>query len=98
MFKMIKKSKLSTPEWILKGYDSLESYEKTKIKSSKKNEKKYKIRKCPECKSGNVVVMIGEENIGKWKCKNCNWKGKNILIEELNEDEFLNYLDKKGEL
>ena len=37
MYKMAKKSKLKTPEWITEGYDSPEAYSKAKgIKKEKK--------------------------------------------------------------
>ena len=50
---MPKKSKLSTPEWILEGYDSPAEYEKAKGISgkSKKAGKVFKIRECPKCVS-----------------------------------------------
>ena len=97
MFKMPKKSKLSTPEWILEGYDSSAEYERLKgIKKEKKTEKTFKVRKCPECGSDNVgVVLIGEEgkSAKDWECRNCKWNGKNIKEEELTENEFMKYLD-----
>jgi len=92
-----KKSKLSTPQWILEGYDSKEEYEKAKGINSKKSGKLFKIKKCPKCKSDNVKVVLGEESSGEWECNNCGWKGRNILEEELNEQEFLKYLEDKGE-
>jgi len=99
MFKMAKKLKLSTPEWILGGYDSLEEYEKTKgISKKKKSGKTFKIRECPKCKSDEVGVLLGkEEGKGKneWECHKCGWKGKDIVEKELTEDEFMKYLDKK---
>ena len=95
------KGKLSTPDWIRKGYDSKEAYEKKKgIKNKKREGKTYKIKKCPECSSADInVILTGEEGKGKgeWECKKCKWIGKNIVEEELNEDEFLIYLDAKGE-
>ncbi|VVB83762.1 Uncharacterised protein [uncultured archaeon] len=96
------KSKLATPDWIKEGYDSPQEYAKAKGKPSKKksDEKTFKIRKCPKCKSDNVaVVLTGEEGKGarEWECKKCKWTGKNIQEEELTEDEFIKYLDNKGE-
>ncbi|MCX6746669.1 MAG: hypothetical protein NTU63_00870 [Candidatus Pacearchaeota archaeon] len=88
---MTKKSKITTPDWILKG--------KEKSKEKKKQVKTFKIRKCPKCKSDNVnVVLTGEEGKGtkEWECKKCKWKGKNIDEEELTEEEFMKYLDSKG--
>ena len=95
------KSKLATPEWILKGYDSEEEYNKKKgIKTKKKEGKTFKIRECPECKSDNVsVVLTGEEGkgSGEWECHKCKWTGTDVIEKELSEDEFMKYLDEKGE-
>lgn len=84
--------KLSTPDWILKG--------KEKPKEKKKEEKTFKIRKCPKCGSDKVNVMLtGEEGKAarEWECKNCKWHGKNVEEEELKEEEFMKYLDDNGE-
>jgi hypothetical protein len=100
--------KLATPDWIKEGYDSPQEYAKVKGKgksssSSKKtsdNEKTFKLRLCPKCKSDNVIVVLtGEEGKGtkEWECKKCKWVGKNISEKELTEDEFMEYLDSKGE-
>ena len=44
---MAKKSKLSTPAWILEGYDSPAAYEKAKgIKKEKKSGKTFNIKEC----------------------------------------------------
>ncbi|SRR3990167_8840370 len=98
---MAKKNKLKTPEWILEGYSSEEAYEKSKgVKTKKKSGKTFKMRKCPKCKSDNVgVVITGEEDKGirEWECRKCKWSGKNIIESELSEDEFMKYLDDKGE-
>lgn len=98
---MPKKSKVKTPEWIIQGYSSKEEYEKSKgdgeSSSKKKNEKTFKYRECPECGSDDVAVAIGEETKGKWKCNACGWEGTNIVEKELTEEEFLKYLDEKGE-
>jgi hypothetical protein len=96
------KSKLATPDWIKEGYDSPEEYAKAHGKSAKKKaeEKTFKVRRCPKCKSDNVnVVLTGEEGKGakEWECRKCKWIGKNINEEELTEDEFMKYLDEKGE-
>ena len=85
---MAKKSKLKTPDWVLKGE------EKPK---EKKPERTFKIRKCPECNTDEVSVVINEEKSGVWQCKKCGWKGLNIKEEELNEEEFMKYLDDKDE-
>jgi hypothetical protein len=96
------KSKLATPDWIKEGYDSPEKYAKAKGKSIKKKEtgKTFKVRKCPKCGSDNVnVVLTGEEGKGakEWECRKCKWVGKDIKESELTEDEFMKYLDEKGE-
>jgi len=100
----MKKPKLSTPDWIKEGFDSPEAYAKSKGKgksSTKKVEgKTFKIRICPKCKNDNVnVVLTGEEGkgTGEWECKKCGWAGKNVSEKELTEDEFMEYLDSKGE-
>lgn len=96
-----KKSKLTTPDWILEGYDSKEAYEKAKgIKNQKKTGKTFNLKLCPKCNSDEVkVVLGGEEGKGakEWECKKCGWIGKNIVEKELTEEEFMEYLDKKGE-
>jgi hypothetical protein len=100
---MAKKGKLSTPEWILEGYDSPEAYAKSKgIDKKKKEGKVFKIRECPKCGSDEVGVVISgsdsEEGGGKeWECRKCKWNGKNVKEKELTEDELMAYLDKKGE-
>ena len=96
------KSKLATPDWIKEGYDSPAEYAKAKgISKKKKTEgKTFKIRKCPKCGSSDVgVVLTGEEGKAtkEWECKKCKWHGKNIEEDELTEDEFMKYLDEKGE-
>ena len=99
---MAKKSKLKTPDWILQGYGSEEEYNRKKgIKTKKAGTgKTFKIRLCPKCNSDRVNVLItGEE--GKkadiWECKKCKWQGKNVKEKQLSEDEFMKYLDEKGE-
>ena len=85
------KNKLSTPAWILEG--------KEKPKKEKKKNS-FKIKECPKCGSDNVrVILNGEEGKAskEWECKKCNWKGKDIIEKELNEEEFMKYLDEKGE-
>lgn len=93
--------KVATPTWILEGYDSEEEYNKKKgIKSKKKDGKIFKIRKCPKCGNDKVHVLLGKEEgkgNGEWICPKCKWIGKNIKEEELNEEEFMKYLDEKGE-
>lgn len=65
-------------------------------------EKVFKLRKCPKCGSTDVNVVLSnsdaEEGGGKeWECKKCKWHGKNIEKEGVTEEEFMEYLDKKGE-
>jgi hypothetical protein len=76
----------------------------TKVKSSSSEnqdkEKTFKIRKCPECGSNKVnVVLTGEEgkSTKEWECKKCKWHGKDIGEEKLDEEQFMKYLDENGE-
>jgi len=85
------KSKLKTPDWILKGKEKPK-----KVKS----EKVFEIRKCPECGSSKVnVVLTGEEGKGKgeWECRKCKWVGRNIKNQEVGEEEFMKYLNERNE-
>jgi DNA-directed RNA polymerase subunit M/transcription elongation factor TFIIS len=101
------KSKLATPDWIREGYDSKADYEKAhgvKEKKKKAEQKTFKIRECPKCGSDDVGLVLSnmdseeESNTGKeWECHKCGWKGKNVVQKELTEDEFMKYLDEKGE-
>ena len=45
-----------------------------------------------------IILLNGEErrNLGEWECHKCKWKGRNIDEKELNEDEFMEYVDRKG--
>ena len=83
---MAKKSKRKTPDWILKGDEKV---------SKKKSGKTFKIRRCPKCNSDDVKVVVGE--VGVWECISCGYKGKELNQEELSEEEFMIYLDEKGE-
>ena len=101
---MAKKSKLATPDWIKERYESPEAYAKAKGKKveKKKSGKTFKIRECPKCGSDDVGIVLsnleGEEGGGKeWECRKCKWKGENIKIKELDEEEMMKYLDSKGE-
>jgi len=38
-----------------------------------------------------------ESQAKEWECHKCKWKGKDINEKELTEDEFMKYLDEKGE-
>ena len=93
---------MKTPDWILEGFDSEEDYEKAKgIKKKKVKEgKTFKVRRCPKCKSDEVSVVLGfDEGKGKgeWECKKCGWIGRTVNEQELSEEEFMKYLDDKGE-
>lgn len=91
--------KLSTPDWIREGYDSKEDYEKAKgIKSSSKKGKFKKIKVCPKCGTSEIrVILGGEEGKGSrgWECLKCKWKGKEADEKELNEEEFLKFIEEK---
>jgi len=97
--KMAKKSKLSTPEWIKEGYDSLADYNKSKgIKAKKSKGKVYHVKVCPKCASDEVgVKLVGEEGkrADNWECRKCKWAGKDVEEKELSEDEFLKMMEKK---
>ena len=96
---------MKTPDWILEGFDSKADWEKKHgIKNEKKAGKTFKIRECPECGSDEVGVAISgsdaEEDSGtgqEWECRKCKWHGADIVKKELTEDEFMKYLDEKGE-
>ena len=82
-----KKSKIQTPAWLLND----EEAEKPK----KKKGKTFKVRRCPECGSDEVGVKIGE--VGVWECRKCEFSGRDVKESEYTEDEFMVYLDEKGE-
>ena len=70
------------------------------IKLAKSDGKTFKIKRCPKCSSDDVgVVLTGEEGrkAKEWECKKCKWKGENVKEEELDEEEFMKYLDERGE-
>jgi predicted RNA-binding Zn-ribbon protein involved in translation (DUF1610 family) len=102
---MAKKGKLATPAWIIEGYDSPADYEKAKgIKKEKKTSKTFKVRLCPKCGSDNVGIVLSnidseeESRTGReWECHKCKWIGSNVKEKELTEDEFMKFLDEKGE-
>ncbi len=98
------KSKLATPDWIREGFDSKADWEKSYGMNKKKKQegKTFKIKKCPKCRSDDVGLVLSNSNLeeggGKeWECKKCKWRGIDIKEEELNEEEFMKYLDEKGE-
>jgi hypothetical protein len=88
---MPKRSKIQTPDWILKG---------KKAPKKKNTGRIFKIRSCPKCGSSDVGVEItGEECKGgkcNWECRKCKWKGQNIKEEELSEEEFLKRSESGG--
>lgn len=89
---MAKKSKIKTPDWILEG--------KQDEVPKKKKGKTFRLRRCPKCNSDEVAIVLnGEEGkgTGEWECKKCGWKGKDIKEDEITEEEFMRYLDDKGE-
>ncbi|KKK49431.1 hypothetical protein LCGC14_3135140 [marine sediment metagenome] len=89
---------MKTADWILEGYDSEEEYNKAKgIKAKKKGKKTFNLRRCPKCNSDDVKVIVGFDRKGEWECSKCKWEGKDLKEEELKEEEFLKYLDDKGE-
>ncbi len=98
-----KKAKLSTPTWIIEGFDSEADYNKAKgITKEKKEGKVFKIKECPKCESDQIGLVLSnsdsEEGGGKeWECRKCKWIGKDVVEKELTEDEFMKYLDDKGE-
>jgi len=100
-----KKSKLSTPAWILEGYESPQDYAKAKGKTvEKKKGRTFKIRECPKCGSDDVGLVLSnldseeESNTGReWECRECKWHGTDIKEKELTEDELMEYLDSKEE-
>lgn len=98
-----KKAKLSTPTWILEGFDSEADYNKSKgITKEKKEGKVFKIKECPKCGSDDIGLVLSnsdsEEGGGKeWECRKCGWTGSDVIQKELTEDEFMKYLDDKGE-
>jgi DNA-directed RNA polymerase subunit M/transcription elongation factor TFIIS len=100
--------KLATPDWVKEGFDSKADWEKKhKISGKKKPAKEgkvFKLRICPKCKSDDVQIVLSnldseeESNTGKmWECKKCKWKGKEVNEKDVTEDEFMEYLDKRGE-
>jgi len=89
------KNKLTTPDWILEGFSSEADYNKAKGIKKEKKVKTFKIKICPECGSKDVAVVGGEKP--EWKCNKCSWKGRDIKEKELIEEEFMKYLDEKGE-
>jgi len=100
---MAQKSKLKTPDWILEGFDSEDEYNKAKgIDKKKKDEKTFKIKECPKCKSDDVGLILSnsdaEEGGGKeWECHKCKWHGSNVIEKELTEEQLMKYMDERNE-
>ena len=91
-------SAMKTPDWIIEGFDSKADWEKKKGIKSKKKGKTYKVRNCPKCGGDVKIVLVGEgKTADNWECHKCKWKGRDVKIDELTEDEFMKYLDEKGE-
>lgn len=72
------------------------------ITGEKKSGKTFKVRECPKCKSDDVGVVLSGSNLeeggGKeWECRKCKWEGKDIIEKDLTEEEFMKYLDERGE-
>ena len=89
------KKKLSTPAWITEGFDSPADYAKAKGIKKEKKGKTFKIKLCPACASKNVSVVLGEKYM--WKCNDCSFRGTEIIEKDVSEEEFMKYLDEKGE-
>jgi len=82
--------KMAKPEKIISKKDS------GKVnKTGKKSDKTFSVRVCPKCESDEVNVVVGEDAKGEWKCKKCKWQGREVKKQELNEEEFMEYLDRK---
>lgn len=89
--------------------DSEGKIEKVKIKKEKTKSKNstgkiFKVKKCPQCGSYDVGIVLSnsdteeESNTGReWECRECKWRGSNIDEFEMDEEEFMKYLDSKGE-
>lgn len=97
------KNKLKTPDWILKGEEKPKKktggseQSSNLVRRSVVERKIFKIRKCPKCNSFDVVVVTEKEAVGLWRCGKCGWQGKDVAWEELSEEEFMKYMDEKGE-
>ena len=96
--KKVQKGKLSTSS--KQSHDSSPmGVAKEKKKGAKKGNT-FTLRECPKCGGNDMeVVLGGSEGKGSkgWQCRKCKWNGTNVEEKELTEDEFMKYLDKKGE-
>ena len=68
-------------------------FKKKSLQGAKNKGKTFKLKRCPECGSDNVSVVVEREAKGMWECRKCKWKGTDIKEDELSEDEFMKYLD-----
>lgn len=110
---MPRKKKLSTPDWIIEGYDSPDAYKKakgmkgseqvqdlsaSKSENERKKKKSGKTFKIKECpECGSDDVGVVIGGEEAWECRKCKWNGTNIVEKELTEDELMEHMDKKGE-
>ena len=84
--------KLETPEWIREGYDSKADWEKAHgMKGKKPNPNGHKVKVCPNCKSTQIKIVLGQEEGRKseWECLKCKWKGREPEEKIVSEEEFL---------
>ncbi|MBU2104687.1 MAG: hypothetical protein KKF67_02850 [Nanoarchaeota archaeon] len=80
-------------------YEAPKDFNKKSLQGAKKG-KTFKIRECPKCSSDDVGVLLGNDEgkrTGEWECHKCKWKGKDILEKELSDEEFIKYMEEKGE-
>ncbi|MEK6830359.1 MAG: hypothetical protein AABY15_09665 [Nanoarchaeota archaeon] len=98
--------KLTTPDWILKGG------KKPAKKKEKGTFNIRKCPKCGSDDVQVVLTGEEGSNEdeplatssksqskggGEWECRKCKWVGRNIVMDEVSEEEFMKYLDEKGE-
>ena len=65
-------------------------------KTKETKEKKFKVKLCPKCNSDDVGIAIGGK-FGTWECRKCGYRGAGFIEKEMTEEEYFDYLDKKGE-
>lgn len=51
-----------------------------------------KIKKCPRCKTANLVLWLGGV-MGIYYCKKCQYKGPLVIEEEIKKEDLLKILD-----
>ena len=82
------------------GYDSKSDWEKAQGQKSSpagEKDKTFRVKVCPKCGSSEVKVVIdGKEGTGTkdWECKSCSWKGKDVSEKEMDEDEFIEHIER----